>query len=145
MSPQAEPRAPFDHTARVRFYQADPAGVLFYGRIFELVNDAYEELVRAAGIAFDDHFALRDTATPVVHVAADYRRPILAGEDVTVRLEVARLGTSSLHLDFAVLGPEGELRASGQVIHVFVDARTFAKVDVPERVREALAPFVAAP
>ena len=115
---------PFEYTTQVRFHQADPAGVLFYGRVFELVNDAYEALVHAAGLGYDDHFGLRGYATPVVHVAADYRRPMAAGETLTVALDVARLGYSSLTLHFTVTGADGMERAIGEVVHAFVDVRT---------------------
>ena len=34
----------FEHRHRVRFHQSDPAGVLFFGRVFELAESTYEEL-----------------------------------------------------------------------------------------------------
>jgi len=136
--------APFIYSTRIRFHQADPAGVLFYSRVFELVNDAYEELVRVAGFHYDDHFGLQDYATPVVHLEVDYRRPMLAGERLRVELGVSRIGQSSFTLAFTVRGDEGHVRATGNVIHAFVQAATFTTIDIPEVVRSALAPYVIA-
>lgn len=130
--------APFTHQARIRFHQADPAGVLFYGRVFELVNNAYEELVRDAGFVYDDHFGLKNYATPVVHVEADYVRPMAAGEMLTTRLSIARIGRSSFTLAFAIHGEDGLARAGGNVIHAFVRADTFTTIEIPEVVRSAL-------
>jgi YbgC/YbaW family acyl-CoA thioester hydrolase len=131
----------FEHSGRVRFHQADPAGVLFYGRVFELVNDAYEELVRAAGFVYDDHFGMQDYATPVVHIEADFRRPMAAGELLRVRLTVPRLGRSSFTLAYAISGEDGLERASGTVVHAFVAADTFTTIEIPPAVRAALARF----
>jgi YbgC/YbaW family acyl-CoA thioester hydrolase len=136
--------APFSYTTRVRFHQADPAGVLFYGRVFELVNDAYEELVRAAGFHFDDHFGMTDYATPVVHIEADYRQPMAAGEAVTIELAVSRLGRSSFTLAFTVRGPDDGARATGSVVHAFVRADSFTTIEIPAAVRAGLAPYVSA-
>jgi YbgC/YbaW family acyl-CoA thioester hydrolase len=136
--------APFAHTVRLRFHQADPAGVLFYGRVYELVNDAYEELVRDAGFEYDDHFGLTDYATPVVHVEADYKRPMLPGEVLTVELAITRLGRSSFTLAFTVVGPDRQMRATGNIVHAFVNAETFNTIEIPDHVRTALeryAPF----
>lgn len=136
--------APFAHTVRLRFHQADPAGVLFYGRVYELVNDAYEELVRDAGFEYDDHFGLTDYATPVVHVEADYKRPMLPGEVLTVELAITRLGRSSFTLAFSIVGADRQMRATGNIVHAFVNAETFNTIEIPGHVRAALeryAPF----
>ncbi len=132
---------PFTHKARIRFHQADPAGVLFYGRVFELVNNAYEELVRDAGFVYDDHFGLKNFATPVVHVDADYMRPMAAGELLTISLSISRIGRSSFTLAYAIHGEDGLARAGGNVIHAFVHADTFTTIEIPEPVRAALARY----
>ena len=132
---------PFRHTVRIRFHQADPAGVLFYGRVFELVNEAYEELVRAAGFVYDDHFGMLDYATPVVHIETDYRRPMPAGELETVLLTVPRIGRSSFTLAFSITGPDELERASGTVVHAFVRAASFETIEIPAAVRAALGQY----
>lgn len=137
--------APFSHATRVRFHQADPAGVLFYGRVFELVNDAYEELVRAAGFVYDDHFGMLDYATPVVHVEADYKRPMAAGERLVVELTVTRIGRASFTMAFRILGADGVERATGNVVHAFVSAATFQTIEIPAAVRAGLDAYLIAP
>jgi len=129
---------PFRHTVRIRFHQADPAGILFYGRVYELVNEAYEELVRALGFVYDDHFGMTGYATPVVHVETDYRRPMAAGEALVVTLTISRMGRSSFTLHFTITGEDGEPRATGNVVHVFVDAAKLTTIEIPAAVREAL-------
>jgi len=141
----AEPEgsAQFEFPTHVRFHQADPAGVLFFGRVFELVSDAYEELIRAAGLPYEDYFTIRKYATPVVHAEVDYERPLRVGDEVVVRLEIERIGRSSLGFAFEILGPERDVRARGHVVHVFVDAQAFTTIPVPPTVRTALEALVA--
>lgn len=127
----------FAYRTRVRFHQADPAGVLFFGRVFELVSDAYEELLEAAGLDFEQPDSLAGFTTPIVHVEADYRQAIRMGEMVTVRLRLERLGESSLTYAFELLGPDGSLRTSGRVVHVFVRLPGFEKIPMPDHARRA--------
>lgn len=134
---------PFEYAARVRFHQADPAGVLFFGRIFELVSDAYEDLILSTYLSFDEYFATRDYLVPIVRAEADYRRPIHVGESVTVRIEVMRVGRASLTYSYTVLGPVEDVRVQGQITHAFVDGATFQTIEIPARVKTALEPLVA--
>jgi len=132
---------PFEHRQRVRFHQSDPAGVLFFGRVFELVQATYEDLCRTAGIDIDGLMRQSTHTTPVIHAEADYRRAIRVGEEVVVRAEIERLGTTSITLLYNVVGLDGESRATVRVVHVFVDADTWRKVAIPADVRNRLVPF----
>ncbi len=127
----------FVYRTRVRFHQADPAGVLFVGRLFELISDAYEEFVEAAGLRFDAVGSLGGMTTPIVRVEADYRQAVRIGEVVVVRLRLERLGESSLTYSFQLLGPEGNVRTTGRVVHAFVRLPDFAKIAMPGHVRQA--------
>ena len=134
----------FEHTLRVRFHQSDPAGVLFYGRVFELVQATYEDLCRAAGIDIDALLQQHVYTTPVVHVEVDYRAPIVVGEEVVVRAVVERLGTASITIAYTLLGRTGDVRATVRVVHVYVDAKTWQATPIPDDLRGRLARFRAA-
>ncbi|MDM7914542.1 MAG: hypothetical protein QUU85_04650 [Candidatus Eisenbacteria bacterium] len=41
-----------DHT-RVRFHEADPAGIVFFARVFRYAHDAYEAWLRSIGLPLD--------------------------------------------------------------------------------------------
>jgi YbgC/YbaW family acyl-CoA thioester hydrolase len=140
----AEGPGRFVHPVQPTFYQADPAGVLFYGRIFELFHQAYAALVVRAGVPYQRHFGIGEYATPIVHAEADYRRPIRPGETLEVRLTVERLGESSITLAFEIVDAGGDIRATGREVHVTVDAHTFGTRPMPAELRAALEPYVAA-
>jgi 4-hydroxybenzoyl-CoA thioesterase len=131
----------FEHAIRVRFHQADPAGVLFYGRLFELVEETYEELCRAAGLDIDAMMQLRGSTTPVVHLEADFRTPIAVGETVVVRAVVERVGSTSITVGYTLVGSGGEVRATARIVHVHVDAATWRTTPIPDDVRARLEAF----
>jgi acyl-CoA thioesterase FadM len=112
--------------------------VLFFGRIFEVVSDAYEDLIRSSFIAFDEPFPKRDYLVPIVHVDADYQQPIRVGEEVRVQLEIIRIGESSMAYNFLVVGADDKACVSGKVVHTFVDAGTFSTIAMPDEVRSVL-------
>jgi acyl-CoA thioesterase FadM len=133
--------APFVHPVQPAFYQADPAGVLFYGRVFELFHQAYAALVTHAGVDYASHFGIREYAMPIVHAEADYRRPIRHGERLDVEVRVIRVGESSVELAFTILDATGDVRATGREVHVTVDASTFQTRPIPPELRAALTPY----
>lgn len=128
----------FEHKLRVRFHQCDPAGVLFFGRVFELVQATYEDLCRSVGIDIDALLRQHVYSTPIVRVEADYRRPISVGEEVTVRATIERIGETSVTLAYAILGPEGDERVRTRVVHVWIDVDTWNKVAIPDDARTML-------
>ena len=135
--------APFEHRTRIRFHQADPAGVLFFGRVTELLQAAYEELVADMGLDHRAHFAQQETSTPIAHLEVDYHRPILAGEDITVRVRVARIGGRSFTLAFALVDEAGALRMSAETVFVFttIEDERFVPAPLPEALRARLARY----
>ena len=46
-----ETASPFAYRTRVAFHQADPAGVLFFGRYAELWQEAYEAFIADLGLS----------------------------------------------------------------------------------------------
>lgn len=131
----------FEHTLRIRFHQCDPAGVLFFGRVFELVQATYEDLCRAAGIDIQGLMDQHIYTTPIVRVEANYLQPVLVGEEVTVRAAIERVGDTSIHLSYTISGEDGTPRIAAKVVHVFVDADSWNKVTIPEDVRAAYLRF----
>lgn len=132
--------APFLYRTRVRFHQADPAGVLFFGRVTELLQAAYEELVVDMGLDHRAHFAQREYSTPIAHLEVDYLRPILAGEDVTLRVSVGHIGNRSFTLEYAVLDDAGEQRVRAKTVLVYttIEGDRFAPAPLPDALRTAL-------
>lgn len=141
--------ATFDHTLTVRFQEADRAGIMFFGRIFDYCHTAIEELLEAAdcGIAANFDAKTGGFGMPLVHAEADYLAPCRHGERLTIAVSLERMGTSSVTFAFAIHGPHrdsttdaesGDLRARARFVHSCVALDSFTKCPVPDVLRDGL-------
>jgi YbgC/YbaW family acyl-CoA thioester hydrolase len=127
----------FRTTIAARFQDVDAAGVLFFGRIFDYAHMAYEDLIASSGFDRVRYFSGGDFLVPIAHAAADYKKPILHGERITITIDVTRVGRASVHLRHTVTGPAGagDLRASVLTVHAFVERATMKPIPIPEPLR----------
>ncbi|MGE3855209.1 MAG: acyl-CoA thioesterase [Planctomycetota bacterium] len=109
----------FEHVLTVRFSEVDCAGVVYFQRAFDYAHRAIEELLEAAGCDIASNFA-RGFGLPLVHAEAEYQRPMLLGERLTVSVSVERMGTSSLKLRYVISGGPDDIRATVRLVHVAV-------------------------
>ena len=131
---------PFVHRLRVRFHECDPQGVVFNAHYFAYFDVALTEMWREAFGSYRKVVA-QGTDVVVVEAAATYRAPARFDEELDVELAIARLGTTSMTTQTAVRR-DGELLVEGRMVHVFVDAKTLLKQEIPDRVRAGLEPYV---
>ena len=102
----------------------DAAGLIFYPRLFELVQDTLEVAMHDAGVPVAERIHGDGPIVPIVHCEADFMRPLRLGDHVTVELRSERVGTSSFGLVFRVLNGAGEEAARARVVHTSLDRST---------------------
>ena len=122
------------HTVTVRLHHTDAAGVLFYGRLFELAQEALEEALAAGGLPLGELLRGGGFRLPVVHADADYAAPIRAGDVLEVRVTF-QAGDRSLRVGADFVDAAGRQVASARVVHVAVSAATGTAVPLPDAVR----------
>lgn len=132
---------PFVRPHRIRFSECDPAGIVFYPQYFVLFNDLMEAWIDEllphgfAGLIGTSRFGL-----PTVRLEADFKAISRMGDDVTLSLEVQRLGNKSMTLRLACHGRDGELRMQALQTVVTTSLATHAAVPIPAALRAALDP-----
>ncbi len=126
---------------RIFFRHADPGQIMFFGNLFEIAHDIVEEFVLAAGFEWDEWFANPTVVVPFRHVEGDYLRPLKAGQTYEVKLQILKLGTSSIQMELEFC--QGD-QVHGKVCttQVTVDPKTMTKVPVPEAYCERLRPYL---
>ena len=130
----------FTHELTVRFHEVDRAGIAFYGRVFEYVHVAFEELLLAIDPSWTSIFEQSGWGMPLVHADADFKRPMALNDRLRIEVEVEALGERSITFAFRVSGAEdGGLRATARQVHAFVDFASFQSIAVPEAMRDGLA------
>ena len=109
---------PYRHSCEVAFADTDASGWMHFPNIFRYFEEAEHAFLRSRGLLVFDRSR---GGWPRVNVSCDYLRPLLTGERIEVRLEIARLGNSSVTWNFTVLNASGETAARGSVTTVRVN------------------------
>lgn len=127
----------FEHAMQVRFQDVDAAGVLFYGRVYDYSHVAYEEFWASMGVDRAWVFSGADFLIPIAHSEADYRKPVLHGERISIRLDVTRVGRASFSLAYRITGPGGahDIRAEVKTVHAFVAKASMKPIPIPDDLR----------
>ncbi len=124
-------------TKRISFYDCDPAGILFYGRIFELCHSAYEDLIRSFKLK-SNYWDNEEYAVPIVHTEGDYMLPLKPGDEVTVEVSVSVLKESSFELSYVCRNGSGEITNKVRTVHIFVDKKQWKKRPIIDEVKSGL-------
>ena len=93
--------AGFWYHTRVQFDHTDAQGRVFYAHYFRLLDQARCAYWEALGFSEDDVRQIEND-TVIVHVEADYLGPAAFYDLLRISVATARLGRSSLHLDYRV-------------------------------------------
>ncbi len=129
----------FELRLQTYWSDSDSAGIVFYANYFRFIEQAEEELFRAAGV--DRPTLLRENHVwmPRVETFSKFMRPTPLGGAVRVRLQPQLKGEKTVRYDFQFLDDiTGETIAEGYVTAVCVDATRFKATPIPEAIRTAI-------
>jgi 4-hydroxybenzoyl-CoA thioesterase len=138
-SPLAQP---YRSEVLVRFGDCDPAGIVFYPRYLEIFNNIVEDWSREGlHLSFPDLISRHGWGLPTVHLEVDFPAPSRFGELLTATLTVRSVGSSSVHLDIILSGPDGGLRVRGSVVLVLIDRKPHKAIPIPDDLRARMLQF----
>lgn len=126
----------FEKQRFIHFREADPAGILFFGRLPEIYHDLFEEGLQEQ-LPWRELFANERLALPIRHLEVDYLRPMRAGVFYTWLVNVMKLTDHSVEVHLQVLH-ENHLHAHLKCVHVCVDQQAAQKTKLPAQWRAAL-------
>ncbi|MAB80414.1 MAG: hypothetical protein CMJ89_13760 [Planctomycetes bacterium] len=120
----------------VRFGDVDPAGIVYFPKIYDFIHQAFEAL-------WDIHVGKRyyhlvgedRMGFPLVHSEVSFRHPLRFGDRPLVRVTTRKLGDSSLtlHYDFSV---DDVLCVDALMTVVCVDLEDLQSLRIPDGYRE---------
>lgn len=107
---------------KVLFKHCDPAGIVFYPRYFEMLNDAIEAMFDQA---LDWSFAQMHPAhgIPTATVTMDFKAPSRLGDDLVLHVAIRKLGRSSMTLQTVALAGTQVRFVADQVLVCVEDGR----------------------
>ena len=108
----------FSVTQKVLFKHCDPAGIVFYPRYFEMMNDCVEAFFGGPlGLPFE--VLHRTGSVPTAEITTRFLRPSRHGDVLELSLRVTRVGrTSAAYVMVARCGPEERFRTEATLVHV---------------------------
>jgi 4-hydroxybenzoyl-CoA thioesterase len=108
----------FAKDQKVLFRHCDPAGIVFFPRYFEMMNDLVEAFFdEALGYPFEQ--LLKTEGVPTAQIETRFVRPSYHGDLLQLRLWVKRLGTSSLTYRMtATCGEDLRFETRATLVHV---------------------------
>ena len=125
----------------VRFADADPAGLVYFARLFHYFHVAMEEFFAArCGISYPRLMSEERLGFPTVSAQAEFAAPLVYGDEVDVEVCVAHVGRSSATFEYRVKRTsDGVLCARATLVQVSMNLDERRAVPVPERLRDAFA------
>src|ERR1700712_507863 len=99
----------------VRWSDVDLAGIICYGAYVRFFEIAETELFRAIGFPYSKLFEEFDFWLPRAQLHFEFRKPALLDDHLDVEIWIAKVGTSSLRMEFEMRKgtPDRELTAEG--------------------------------
>ena len=108
----------FQFDQKVLFKHCDPAGIVFYPRYFEMINDCVEAFFDDLGFPFETLH--QSAAVPTARIETRFTAPSRHGDFLTLSLGVIKLGRSSLDLNIDAHAA-GQTRFACSSTLVYVD------------------------
>lgn len=134
----------FETQRLVRHGHTDPAGIVFYPRYFEMINETVEDFFREAlGRPFGQMHLRNGLGVPTVHIETSFLAPSYCDDVLTFSLRVTRLGRSSATFDIAAVG-NGERRLNASLTIAQVSMKTMKSVPFDDSLRNDLSAYLAA-
>lgn len=129
----------FKHTTSVKLHDTDAAGTLFFVNQFRFAQEAFEDFLESVGFAIGHIFQQSEILLPVVHASADYLKPVVVGEKISIHLTSQNIKETSFGLVYSLYNEKEEEVGRVQTVHVVVARSGHPKRrPIPERLRRAL-------
>ncbi|WP_108485392.1 acyl-CoA thioesterase [Oceaniglobus ichthyenteri] len=112
----------FSFPQKVLFKHCDPAGIVFYPRYFEMMNDCVEAFFDSIDHPFESLHG--KNAVPMAQISTRFQAPSRHGDHLIISLEVLRLGNASLDIQLnARAGGEARFTTDATLVYINADGR----------------------
>jgi acyl-CoA thioester hydrolase len=131
----------YDTQLRVRYAEADPMNVVYYGNYAQYFEVARVESLRNLGISYKEIEEM-GIMLPVVELNVKYLRPAKYDDLLTIKTFIKTLPVDHrIQFDQEVYNEEGKLLTVGIVKLYFMDKSFSKRAEMPKILREKLAPY----
>lgn len=124
----------FSYNPKVLFKLGDPAGIVFYPRYLEIIDDCVEAFFVRMGHPLKH--ILNTSAIPPVEISTRFTAARRHRDHLNLSLDVEKVGDTSLALTFRTnAGEEQRFVSNSPIVHVSKDGRAAFR---PDEIKVAL-------
>lgn len=131
----------FNTQVRVRYAEADPMNVVYYGNYAQYFEVGRVESLRNLGLSYKD---IEDMGImlPVVELNIKYLRPAKYDDLLTIKSQIKELPTEhKIIFDQEIYNEEGKLLTIGKVKLYFMDSKLGKRASMPAVMLEKLSTY----
>ena len=131
----------FNTQVRVRYAEADPMNVVYYGNYAQYFEVGRVESLRNLGISYKVIVDM-GIMLPVVELNIKYLRPAKYDDLLTIKSQIKELPTEhKIVFDQEIYNEEGKLLTIGKVKLYFMDSKLGKRVSMPAIMLEKLSTY----
>ena len=125
---------------RVRYADTDKMGFAYYGNYPKFYEVGRVEAFRALDYPYKE---MEETGVgmPVLDMSIKYHRPAKYDDLLTVKVIVPEMPRARIRFEYEITNEVGELLNTGDTVLAFMQLETGRPVKMPERLKNAIAPF----
>ena len=131
----------YEHDWTVRFAHTDPQRIAHYPDIIVAIHDVSDRFMEAIGYPFWELTGDAGYGLPIVEVHAEFEHPLRAGDVVTIGLEPV-FGNRSVRFEYEGHLQDGTTAFTAYEQRVCLPVDGDRAVELPDELREAMAPYV---
>ena len=125
----------------VRFAHVDAAGIVYYPRYLELVNEAIERwFEEALGLPYREMCLVRRQGAPTRKITVEFLKSSALGDKLTLAIQVVKLGRSSFNLRITCTSGV-ETRFMCEVTMVYASLDPLTSIPIPDELRAKMLSF----
>jgi 1,4-dihydroxy-2-naphthoyl-CoA hydrolase len=131
----------FNYEYTVQFRDTDAAGVVYFANIISICHVAYEASLIESGIDLKLFVDNPEFAVPVMHVSADFFRPLFCGDRVIIELTPNSIDSYKFEIKYQILARDNRslILATAITKHVVIDPVMRKRKELPELLTNWLA------
>ncbi|MBT5072503.1 MAG: acyl-CoA thioesterase [Kordiimonadaceae bacterium] len=136
--------ATFKVTRKIRFGQTDAAGITYYPRLVEMINDIVEDFFAdAVKFSYKEMIVETDYGVPTVNLNVTFKSPAELEDYVDWYLVVTKIGRSSFSvLIDAKVGEKEILTADVKLVYIKGKGNIMKSHPLPDHVREVMQDYL---
>jgi len=134
----------FEVTRKIRFGQTDAAGITYYPRLVEMINDIVEDFFAdVVNFSYKEMIVETDYGVPTVNLNVNFKNPAELEDYVVWSLVVTKIGRASFSVLIDAKVEEKEiLTADVKLVYIKGKGNIMKSQPLPDHVKECMQDYL---